>query len=115
MLYVQVLSVAAEEEGILIETAAFANFELCRAPIHQTFASVIEADINERAFPKWHLYCDILQGLWSLQLNAQYQMFLLLLYQWILFFEFASIQAFPIEFRIKDISKSCPLTYWDPL
>jgi len=63
MLYVQVLSVAAEEEGILIETAAFANFELCRAPIHQTFASVIEADINERAFPKWHLYCDILQGL----------------------------------------------------
>lgn len=63
MLYVQFLSVAAEEGGILIETAAFANFELWCAPLHQTFASVIEADINESASPRWHLYCDILQGL----------------------------------------------------
>ena len=77
----KLLSTAAVVGGILsIETTTFDNFELQHTPFHQV-ASITEADFSKKAFLKKPLYCDILPVQLSLQLNVQYQIFLLVPYQ----------------------------------
>ena len=79
----KLLSVAAAVGGLLrIETTTLANFESSHTTLHQTVRPVTQSDFNTNAFPGGGLFCcDILRVLVSQQLNAQYQIFLMLFYR----------------------------------